>query len=163
MGWIAAVLAAGACAAAGHGASGRLEKREKLLRAWGEALSRMERAVERGGAALSAVLRRGAGEGVETLNRLADILDENPAQAPEAMLDRLAWDPLLTPREKETLADCLLELFSPDRETQLRALAEARSQWMIFCQSAREIREKNSRLYVSLGWLAGAGMFILLC
>ena len=163
MGWMAALLAAGACVAAGHGASGRLEKREKLLRAWSEALSRMERAVERGGMTLSETLRRGAGDRVETLRRLAGILEENPAQAPEAMLDRLDWDALLTAQERQTLCDCLLALFSPDREMQRRTLADARCQWTQFCQSAREAREKNSRLYVSLGWLAGAGVFILLC
>ena len=160
---MAALLAAGACAAAGHGASGRLERREKLLRAWGEALARMERAVERGGLTLSETLRRGAGDRVETLHRLADILEANPAQAPEEMLDRLAWDVLLTGPERQTLCDCLTDLFSPDRETQRRALADARSQWTGVYRSAREIREKNSRLYVSLGWLAGAGVFILLC
>lgn len=163
MGWMAALLAAGACAAAGHGASRRLEKREQLLWVWGDALSRMERAVERGGEPLTAVLRRGADGRAEMLNCLADWIEASPAQAPETMLDRLAWDPLLTAQERQTLCDGLLELFSPDRETQLRALAYARSQWEAFRSSAREIKEKNGRLYVSLGWLAGAGMFILLC
>ncbi len=163
MGWMAALLAAGACAAAGCGASRRLEKREGLLRDWGEALSRMERAVERGGEALTETLRRGAGDRVETLNRLAVSIEANPAQAPEDALARLARDPLLTSREEETLADCLLMLFSPDRETQLRALSDARRQWAANCAAAREARQKNGRLYVSLGWLAGAGVFILLC
>ncbi len=163
MGWMAALLAAGACAAAGRGASVRLEKRERLLRAWEEALARMERAVEQGGAALPETLRRGAGGRVEVLDQLADSIAQTPAQAPEEAVARLSWDPLLTAPEKETLKDCLLSLFSPDAETQLRALSYARTQWTISCKSARETRDKNSRLYLSLGWLAGAGVFILLC
>ena len=163
MGWMAALLAAGACAAGGRAAALRLEKREKLLRQWEGALSRMERMVERGGAPLTETLRRGAGERVDLLNHLADVLEASPAQDPAEAVARLSWEALLSAPEKETLIECLLSLFSPDTETQARALGYARTQWTVFCRSAREIREKNSRLYASMGWLAGAGVFILLC
>ena len=137
MGWLAALLAAGACAAAGYGAKAKLEKPETL--------------------------RRGAGERIELLKCLAERIETCPAQAPEEAVARLPWDSLFTASEQETLADCLLSLFSPDPETQLRALRYVRSQWVADCRAARASREKNGGLYASLGWLAGAGVFILLC
>ena len=48
-------------------------------------------------------------------------------------------------------------------EIQIQSLSGARDQLAHFHQISREAAEKNSRLYNSLGFLAGAALFILLC
>ena len=159
----AALLAAGGCVALGMQASEGLNKREKLLRDWDGALARMETVIRQGGAPLTEVLRRGAGDSVAPLAALAAEIKTAPAQAPEAFLSRLSWDGLWTPAEKEALAECLEALFSPVPEAQVRALTQARQELALARSAAREKREKNGRLFVSLGWLAGAAAFILLC
>ena len=163
MGWIMGLAAAGACAALGFRAADRLGSRETMLKRWDAALSRMEIAVSQGGAALTEVLRRGAGDGVPLLCRLAEDIESAPAQSPRDFIAPLPWDRLLTAPEQETLAECLEAMFSSVPESQARALALARRWLKADLKDAREKREKNGRLYVSLGWLAGAAAFILLC
>lgn len=160
---ILALLAAAACIALGLLAAGRLSARERALNAWEGALRRMEGAVAQGGQGVAQVLRRGAGDNVPMLQEAAGLLEKEPALAPEALISRLAWDPLLTPAERDVLREGLAGLFSPSPELQLRALGYAREQWALFLRLGREALEKNARLYASLGWLAGAAVFILMC
>ena len=159
----AAPLAAAACVMLGGWAARRLSRREDMLSAWEGALIRMEGAVTHSGAGLRDVLKAGAADGVPLLSELARRMEEQPAAAPAALLDGLSWDPLLLPPEKEALAHCLEGLFSPTLNQQAQAIAYALDQWRVFRRLGQEKREKNGRLYFSLGWLSGAALFILLC
>ncbi len=158
-----AVLGAGACVALGRSAAERLNRRDALLQAWEGALLRMDAAVNHSGAELKEVLRRGAAEKEPALLELLRRLDALPAASTEELLDQLPWNGLLLPAERDTLADCLAALFSPSLQAQAQALSYALAQWAAYRRSCREARDKNARLYTSLGWLGGAAVFILLC
>ena len=158
-----ALAAAGSCAALGMSAARRLTRREALLIAWDGALLRMEGAVTHSGMGLTDVLRQGMGEGNAALEELIRRLSRTPAAAPEALTDGLPWDELLTAPERETLVACLRGLFCPTLEQQAQTIAAARSRWTALLGRCREKREKDGRLYASLGWLGGAAAFILLC
>lgn len=160
MGFIPAALAAAACVALGMGASRRLSLREKILSQWDAALLRMKGALDRG-ESLNHVLREGKGE--PTVDALSQRMAESPALPPEQLLRDLPWNDALSSPEREALGECLLALFSPSLSQQAEALAYARAQWSPFPLKARAAREKDGKLYVSLGWLAGAALFILLC
>ena len=163
MNGLLALAAASGCAAFGMSASRRLSKRCALLTLWDGALLRMEGAVTHSGAGLMAVLRQGAGEEIPVLNELIRRMDQSPAVSPEALTDGLPWDELLSPDERQTLTACLRGLFCPTLTQQAQALSAARDQWAVFLRLCREKREKDGKLYVSLGWLGGAAAFILLC
>ena len=159
-----ALLGAGACVALGMSAANRLNRREAILQAWESALLRMDAAVNNSAAPLNEVLRRGAADdNLPVLTELLSRLETLPASSASELLDRLPWEDTLLPAEKETIKDCLIALFSPSLQTQSQALAYAQSQWRVYRQSCREARDKNARLYTSLGWLGGAAVFILLC
>ncbi len=159
-----AVLGAGACVALGMSAANRLNRREAVLQTWESALLRMDAAVNNSAAPLNEVLRRGAADdNLLVLTELLSRLETLPASSASELLDRLPWEDTLLPAEKETINDCLTALFSPSLQTQSQALAYAKSQWRMYRQSCREARDKNVRLYTSLGWLGGAAVFILLC
>ena len=155
-----ALLGAGACVALGMSAANRLNLREAGLQTWENALLRMDAAVNNSAAPLVEVLRRGAADNLPVLLELISRLETRPASSASELLDRLPWEDTLLPAEKETINDCLTALFSP---SQSQALAYAQSQWRMYRQSCREARDKNVRLYTSLGWLGGAAVFILLC
>ena len=159
----AACIGAAACILAGGGAARRLAEREKTLSAWEEKLIRMEGEARRGGAALPALLREGSAGEKDALRALADRLEAEPAADGEAAIRALPWPAAFSPEEKAALTECLRGLFSPEQESQLRALQRAGEQWRRFTLAARENREKNAALYRKLGWLAGAAVFILLC
>lgn len=163
MNGVLALTAAGACAVFGMNASRKLAQREALLNAWNEALLRMEGTVTHSGAGLLDVLKQGAGEENAVLHELIRRMEASPAASPEALTSGLPWDDLLVPDERETLAACLRGLFSPTLAQQAQALSAARDQWAVCLCRCREKREKDGRLYVSLGWLGGAAAFILLC
>ena len=159
-----ALLGAGACVALGMSAANRLNRREAVLQAWESALLRMDAAVNHSAAPLNEVLRRGAGDdNLPVLTALMQRLKSMPASSVSELLDGLPWEDTLLPAEKETIKDCLIALFSPSLQTQSQVLAYAQSQWRMYRQSCREARDKNVRLYTSLGWLGGAAVFILLC
>ena len=88
---------------------------------------------------------------------------ETPAAPVETLLHDLPWNPLLTDTEKNTLLGCFTALFSPSLSQQGQALAKARESWQEYVSSCKQIRQKNARLYLNLGWLGGAALFILLC
>ena len=163
MNGLLALGAAGGCAALGMSASHNLARREALLAAWDGAMLRMEGAVAHNGAVLTDVLRQGAGENNAVLEELIRRLNQVPAASPEALTENLPWDELLSPGERETLSACLRGLFCPTLAQQAQAIASARDQWAVFLRRCREKRERDGRLYVSLGWLAGAAAFVLLC
>ena len=159
-----AVLGAVACVALGINAAGRLNRREAALRAWENALLRMDAAVNHSAAPLEEVLRRGAADdNLPVLTELLQRLNTMPASSAAELLDGLPWEDTLLPPELGTLKDCLSSLFSPSLQTQSQALAYAQSECRMYRQSCCEAREKNARLYISLGWLGGAAVFILLC
>ena len=159
-----ALLGAGACVALGMSAANRLNRREAILQAGESALLRMDAAVNNSAAPLNEVLRRGAADdNLPVLTELLSRLETLPASSASELLDRLPWEDTLLPAEKETIKDCLIALFSPSLQTQSQVLAYAQSQWRMYRQSCREARDKNVRLYTSLGWLGGAAVFILLC
>lgn len=159
-----ALLGAGACVALGMSAANRLNRREAVLQAWESALLRMDAAVNHSAAPLNEVLRRGAADdNLPVLTELLSRLETLPASSASELLDRLPWEDTLLPAEKETINDSLTALFSPSLQTQSQALAYTQSQWRVYRQSCREARDKNARLYTSLGWLGGAAVFILLC
>ena len=163
MNGLLALAAAGACTALGMSASRRLAKRCALLAAWDGALLRMEGAVTHSGAGLIDVLKQGAGEENAVLKELIRRLLEIPAASPEQLTAALPWDELLSADEREILAACLRGLFSPTLTQQAQAIALARDQWAVLLRRCREKREKDGKLYISLGWLGGAAAFILLC
>lgn len=158
-----AVLGAGACVALGRSAAERLNRRDALLQAWESALLHMEAAVNHSGAELKDVLRRGAEEENAVLSELLRRMEATPAASTDALLVALPWDSLLLPNEQDTLKNCLASLFSPSLQAQAQALSYALAQWAVYRSSFREARDKNARLYASLGWLGGAAVFILLC
>ena len=159
-----AVLGAVACVALGINAAGRLNRREAALRAWENALLRMDAAVNHSAAPLEEVLRRGAADdNLPVLTALMQRLNTMPASSAAELLDGLPWEDTLLPPELGTLKDCLSSLFSPSLQTQSQALAYVQSECRMYRQSCCEAREKNARLYISLGWLGGAAVFILLC
>ena len=158
-----ALLGAGACVALGMSAANRLNRREAVLQTWESALLRMDAAVNNSAAPLEDVLRRGAADNLPVLLELISRLETRPASSVSELLDGLPWEDTLLPAEKETIKDCLIALFSPSLQTQSQVLAYAQSQWRMYRQSCREARDKNVRLYTSLGWLGGAAVFILLC
>ena len=157
------MAAAGACAALGMNASRRLSKRCALLTAWDGALLRMEGAVTHSGAGLIDVLKQGAGEENVVLQELIRRMETSPAASPETLTGALPWDELLTPDEQETLSACLRGLFRPTLTQQAQSLSAARDQWAVLLRRCRGKRERDGKLYVSLGWLGGAAAFILLC
>ncbi len=163
MNGLLALAAAGSCAALGMNASRRLSKRCALLTLWDGALLRMEGAVTHSGAGLKDVLWQGVGGDNAVLKELIRRMDQSPAASPETLTGGLPWDELLSPDERQTLADCLRGLFTPTLTQQAQALAVARDQWAVLLRRCRAKREKDGKLYVSLGWLAGAAAFILLC
>lgn len=158
-----ALFGAGACVALGMGAANRLKQRETVLQAWDQALQRMDAAVNHSAAPLDEALRRGAAEEIPALLELRRRLKETPAASTEELLADLPWEESLSSIERDTLMDCLARLFSTSLQEQAQALAYARSQWTEYRKASRDAREKNSRLYTSLGWLGGAAVFILLC
>ena len=159
-----AFLGAGACVALGMSAANRLNRREAVLQAWESALLRMDAAVNHSAAPLEDVLGRGTGDdNLPVLTALMQRMKSMPASSVAELLDGLPWEDTLLPAEQETVKDCLTALFSPSLQTQSQALAYAQSQWRVYRQSCRETRDKNARLYTSLGWLGGAAIFILLC
>ena len=158
-----ALLGAGMCVAVGRSAANRLNRRDTALQTWDSCLLRMDAAVNHSAAPLSDVLRRGAAEGEPVLLELLRRLEAMPAAPPSELLADLPWDDLLFSQERDTLKDCLAGLFSSTLQTQAQALAYARAQWAAYRKACREARDKNARLYSSLGWLGGAAVFILLC
>ncbi len=159
--WLA--LAAGVvCAGAGHGSARYLSAREERLAAWETGLSCLEGMLRRGGGELPGMLRR-AGEKLPALLMLADRLEQCPAAPPERLTEGLPRDPLLEEKEMEALLSCLPALFSPDGESQLSAVSRSWEEAARLRTAAREGKEKNSRLYLRLGYLAGAAAFIMLC
>ena len=161
---VLAVLGAGACVALGMSAANRLNRREAVLQTWENALLRMDAAVNNSAAPLEDVLRRGAADdNLPVLTALMQRLNTMPASSDAELLDGLPWEDTLLPPERGALKDCLTALFSPSLQTQSQALVYAESQWRIYRQSFRETRDKNIRLYTSLGWLGGAAVFILFC
>ena len=118
---IGALMGAALCIAAGGKAAGRLQAREKLLRAWAAGLQYMEGEIERGGEALPLLFRHAGMGKLPALQKAADVLEHFPALSPEKFMQEVPLDVLLTPREKETLENCLLRLFSPSPEMQLKA------------------------------------------
>ena len=160
---IAAVFAAAACVALGTWAARRLNARESALEEWDAVLKRMETALAFDGAALPQVLRAGADNHLLVLEALIRRMEEAPARPIDELLNGLPWDPPLTDSEKDVLCQCLKALFSPSPLQQSQAVARAQAQWQEFLKSAKAAREKNGRLYVSLGWLGGAALFIFLC
>ena len=160
---ILAVLAAAACIGLGMLAAGRLSERERLLNAWEEVLRRLEMHLDSGCDALPPLLRdctRGTGV---CLEKAAEEWERNPVMLPEAWMKTIAWEPLLTPPEADALKQCLEGLLLPQRAQQMQTLLSIRNQWTLFRRISREARENNARLYSSLGWLAGAAVFILIC
>ena len=159
---ILAALAAFACIALGTLAANRLSERERLLNAWEDVLQRLEIRIQAGGEALPRLFLESArGTGI-SLEKAAEVWEKNPGWTAETWLEMLPWEPLLTPPEKDTLQKCLEGMLLPRREQQLQALFFAREQWARFRRICREARENNTRLYMSLGWLAGAAVFILI-
>lgn len=163
MGGFLALSAAAACVALGALAGRYLADREERLAAWGSALERMAMALRLGGEELPSLLRRGAAAGAPALSSLAERLEHDPAAPPDQLLREMNWEPLLRREEAAVLSDCLAALFSPELDRQARALARAAEEWERYVRAAREAKEKNSRLYRGLGWLAGAAVLILLC
>ena len=158
-----AMAAAGVCVYLGQRAGKRLSVREDTLDAWAGAFLRMEGAVLHLGDSLPELLRRGCGERLPALCVFADRIGETPGSSAEDMLRGFAWDACLTAEERETARECLAGLFATTRDQQARALQYAQAQWRRYLRSAREIRERNGKLYRTLGWLAGAALFILIC
>ena len=158
-----AVLGAGTCVALGMYAADRLARREAMLLAWENALIRMDTAVNHSGAELKEVLRHGAAEKEPVLLELLGRLETAPASSSEELLDNLPWNDLLLPAERDTLSECLKALFSLSIQAQAQALSYAFAQWVAYRKACGKTREKNARLYLSLGWLGGAAAFILLC
>ena len=158
-----ALMAAAACVALGLWAARRLARREEMLNAWEGALLRMEGAVTHSGAGLRDVLKAGARDELPVLGELALRLQQTPAAGADALLSGLPWNPLLTDAERNALLECLRGLFSPTLTSQAQAIAYALEQWAVFRRLGREAMDKNGRLYVNLGWLSGAALFILLC
>lgn len=158
-----ALMAAIACVLLGIMAANRLQGREKLLQAWETALQQMAWAAAHHPLPLPALLRLGADNHLAVLETLADMLEASPALSLNDFLSHLPSNPLLTPPEESAIREGLTGLFSPIPEIQIQSLSGARDQLAHFHQISREAAEKNSRLYNSLGFLAGAALFILLC
>ena len=158
-----AVLGAISCVALGMSAANRLNRRDEALQTWEGTFLRMDAAVNHSAAALEEVLQKGAAEDLPVLKELIRRLETTPAASISDLLKDLPWDDTLLPTERDTIKDCLTSLFSPSLQTQSQALAYAQAQWWLYRQACREARDKNARLYTSLGWLGGAAMFILLC
>ena len=157
-----AMAAAAGCVFLGRASSFCLSQRESLLDDWARALRRMENeAVYRQSSALRTIAQ-GAAEEKTTLPALAQRM-ERMNDKPDTLLQNLPWDNRLTPREKETLLECLRALFLPTLAQQQAAFALAQREWAKYREKARAERDKYALLYASLGWLAGAALFILLC
>lgn len=157
-----ALLGAAACVGLGFAANDRAHRRADHLKAWDGALLRMENAVVHTAAPLTEALAKGAQEGEPVLKALLERLKTAPAAAPRAFLKDLPWNPLLAREEQKVLQDCLLSLFSASLQEQAQALSYARAQWARLLAQAAEKRERTGKLYLSLGWLGGAAVFILL-
>lgn len=163
MRWLIGLAVAGACVALGGWAGRKLSLRVDTLTAWEGALSRLEGMAQHLSVALPAMLRRAGGGQIPCLDALADRISLAPAHPPEELLRDLPWEPWLTREEQDTARDCLQGLFAPTADQQLRAIRFAQEQWQRFRRLSLEQREKNGRLYRSLGWLGGAVLFILMC
>lgn len=162
MQWFLALICALSCGALGGVMARRALARLRLAQDWEEALSRMQSAAQQGNP-LGEILRLGAGERLPVLKEAARSLALFPAQEAEEWLGKLAWDPLLLPQEKEILSSCLAGLFAPEKEGQLLSLRFAQERWRAVARRCEEEKEKNGKLYLHLGWLSGAALFILMC
>ena len=160
---IFALGAAAACAALGALASGRLSRRLEALAQWDKALSRMEGAVRLRQASAVEAVGEGAQEESVTLPALLEKARTGPGQTPAALLRDLPWHPLLPREAKAALLDWLLSLFLPAAAQQTQGMALAQIPFARCLNDARAAKERYGRLYVSLGWLSGTAMFILLC
>lgn len=160
---IFALGAAAACAALGTLASGCLSRRLDALSQWDKALARMDGAVRHRQASALEAVSQGAQEETVTLPALLEKARNTPGQTPAVLLRELPWHPLLPKDAKAALTDWLLSLFLPTAAQQTQGMALAQLPFSRCLNDARAAKERCGRLYVSLGWLAGAALFILLC
>lgn len=155
--------AAAACVSIGFHFSRRLSRLVDALSQWDKALLALSGAIRYRRASALDALEAGAREEKETLPALLKRMKERPGETPAALIRELPWHPLLPPEAVSALSDCLLSLFLPTLPQQEQGLALSRIPFDDCLSKAREAREKNARLYGSLGWLSGAALFILLC
>ncbi|MBR6186522.1 MAG: hypothetical protein IKQ41_09710 [Clostridia bacterium] len=158
-----ALGAAASCAALGAHFSRRLSRRLEALSQWDKALSALEGAVRYQEMSALQAIDRGAREEGLTLPALSERMRARPCQSSAALLDGLPWHPLLPKEAQAALADCLLSLFEPTLPQQARGIALAKPPFTRCLRSAQAARDAYGRLYISLGWMAGAALFILLC
>lgn len=160
MSWPIALLGAGCCILLGGRQARQAGERAALLEQWNGALMRMACALEAGGHTLHQLLEAGD---MPFLQAGAQLLQDQPTLSPAQWLDRLPWDPHLTPAERAVLQDGLQGLFHPLPARQQQEMEYARKLFAPLVKRAREGAEKNMGLYRALGWLSGAAVFILIC
>ena len=157
-----ALGAAAACAALGGRAAGRLARRAQALSQWDKALRLIAGAVQyRRATALEAV-RQGTGAEKTTLPALAERMRADPGKTPEALVQNLPWHAQADQETRQAVSAFLLALFLPTLPQQEQAMRLAKVPFDRLLKDARNAKEKYGRLAVSLGWLAGAAVFILL-
>lgn len=158
-----ALGAALSCAALGTLSSRRLSRRVDALSQWDKALLAMEGSVKYRQVSAREAVEQGAREEGVTLPALAERMRTRPGQTPGALLDGLPWHPLLPPEAKAALSDWLFALFLPTLPQQEQGMALARALFDRSVQDSQAAQKSYGKLSVSLGWLAGAALFILLC
>lgn len=157
-----ALTAAALCAGKGLKERNRLCRREETLSWWLSALRRLHEAFSLRGASIPQALLFSSGGEDNPLSQLAKALSEAPSSDVQGMIGGLSFDPLLSMEEVSALKGCLLSLFSPELSCQASAASRAAGQFEEYLNLAAEKRGRLGKTYTSLGFLAGAALFILL-
>lgn len=155
-----AVAGALACAALGMLMGTRLSRRCARLRNWQQALFIIRAQCVYARAPLWQALKAG-GAYVDALTAIAQSVESKGAD-PFALFGNLRRDALLTSEEWAVLASCMQALAHGGAAEQDLALTYASERFRGFCESAQAKRDRDTRLFISLGWLGGACVFLLL-
>lgn len=155
-----AALSAAACAGLGAWAGLRLARRDVRLRRWQQALLSVRAACAYARMPPARAVLAGAAH-IPQLKTLSERMESGDAALADPLCG-LARDTLLTPAERAVLLSCWEALLRGDALEQQQAFDYALARFEAFCACAERARERNARLYVTLGCLGGACIFLTL-
>lgn len=157
---LGAIVMGGACACAGAAAAWILRARTMELRAWQQALLAMRAACLYSRSTCAQVLRAGAAE-ASCLLPIARAVELNGADAAR-LFSAQKRSRLLRPEEHAVLLSALRCISAGTREEMAEALSYAAERYAAFCAESEKKRDSDARLYVTLGTLTGACVYLIL-
>ena len=155
---LAGMIVGAACVCAGAAASYRLYRRAVLLRDWQQAMIAMRAAAVYAHAGCADTLRAGQ---MAVLKKLAEQVEREGADA-AAAYEALGGDALIRGDERAVIACVLRTLSGGGRDEQEAMLSYAEARFSAFCERAEALRDRDARMFVSLGVLCGICALIML-